>query len=102
MLRRSPPLAALNPSASTHHEKCDGSGYHKRVRADTSDTAACLLAATEVYVGLTTERADSPAFTDADAAGELRRLETDGVLEPRATPPPLAAAGHRAPPPPAP
>ena len=26
MLRRSPALAALNPVASTHHEKCDGSG----------------------------------------------------------------------------
>jgi hypothetical protein len=32
MLRRSPALAVLNPVASAHHEKCDGSGYHKRVR----------------------------------------------------------------------
>ena len=30
MLRRSPALAALNPVACAHHEKCDGSGYHKR------------------------------------------------------------------------
>ena len=87
-------MPTLNPSAAAHHEKCDGSGYHKRVRADTSDAAACLLAATEVYVGLTTERADRPPFTDADAAGELRRLETDGVLEPRATRAVLVAAGH--------
>ena len=64
MLRRSPALAELNPSASTHHEKCDGSGYHKRLRADTSDAAACILAATEVYVGLTTERADRPPFAE--------------------------------------
>ena len=75
MLRRSPALAALNPVASAHHEKCDGSGYHKRVRADTGDPAACVLAATEIYVGLTTERADRPPFSDADAAAELRRLE---------------------------
>ncbi len=33
MLRRSPALAELNPVASTHHEKCDGSGYHKRLHA---------------------------------------------------------------------
>ena len=33
MLRRSPALAVLNPVACAHHEKCDGSGYHKRVRA---------------------------------------------------------------------
>jgi len=94
MLRRSPALAKLNGVASTHHEKCDGSGYHKRLRADTSDPEACLLAATEVYVGLTSERADRSPFSDADAATELRRLETAGVLEPRVTRAVLVAAGH--------
>jgi len=94
MLRRSPALAVLNPFASAHHEKCDGSGYHKRVRADTGDAGACLLAATEIYVGLTSERADRPPFSNADAAGELRRLESEGVLEPRATRAVLVAAGH--------
>ena len=63
MLRRSPALAVLNPVASAHHEKCDGSGYHKRVQADADDLGACVLAATEVYVGLTTERADRPPFS---------------------------------------
>ena len=53
-----------------------------------------MLAATEIYVGLTTERADRPPFSDADAAAELRRLESDGVLEPRATRAVLVAAGH--------
>ena len=53
-----------------------------------------MLAATEVYVGLTTERADRPPFSDDDAAAELRRLEADGVLEPRATRAVLVAAGH--------
>src|SRR6185437_11665858 len=94
MLRRSPALAVLNPVASAHHEKCDGSGYHKRVRADPGDTGACVLAATEVYVGLTTERADRPPFSDGDAAAELRRLQDEGVLEPRATRAVLVAAGH--------
>jgi HD-GYP domain-containing protein (c-di-GMP phosphodiesterase class II) len=94
MLRRSPALTGLNSVAATHHEKCDGSGYHKRSRADTGDPAACLLAATEVYVGLTTERADRPAFSADDAAVELRRLEGDGSLEPRATRAVLVAAGH--------
>src|SRR5262249_38994554 len=70
MLRRSPALAALNPVAAAHHEKCDGSGYHKRVRADASDLATCLLATTEVYVGMTTDRADRPALEPAAAATE--------------------------------
>ena len=94
MLRRSPALATLNPVACAHHEKCDGSGYHKRVRADSRDPGACVLAATEIYVGLTTERADRPAFSPAAAAAELRRLESAGVLESRATNAVLVAAGH--------
>jgi HD-GYP domain-containing protein (c-di-GMP phosphodiesterase class II)/DNA-binding CsgD family transcriptional regulator len=94
MLRRSPALAVLNPVASAHHEKGDGSGYHKRVQADADDLGACVLAATEIYVGLTTERADRLPFSPADAAAELRRLESQGVLEPRASRAVLVAAGH--------
>lgn len=94
MLRRSPALAELNPVAAAHHEKCDGSGYHKRVHANQGDHAACVLAATEIYVGMTTERADRAPFAAEDAATELRRLASEGVLEPRATHAVLAAAGH--------
>ena len=94
MLRRSPALAVLNPVASAHHEKCDGSGYHKRLQADGDDLGACVLAATEIYVGLTTERADRPPFSPPDAAAELRELESKGVLEPRASRAVLVAAGH--------
>jgi HD-GYP domain-containing protein (c-di-GMP phosphodiesterase class II)/DNA-binding CsgD family transcriptional regulator len=94
MLRRSPALGVLNPVASTHHEKGDGSGYHKRVPADADDLGARVLAATEIYVGLTTERADRPAFPPDEAATELRRLESEGVVEPRAGRAVLVAAGH--------
>jgi len=94
MLRRSPGLSALNSVASAHHEKSDGSGYHKRVRGDAVDPAAALLAATEVYVGMTTERADRPAFSAEDAASELSRLASSGVLEPRSIRAVLVAAGH--------
>ncbi len=94
MLRRSPALAALNPVACAHHEKCDGSGYHKRVRADAVDPAACVLAAAEIYVGMTTDRADRDALSAKDAAEELRRLASEGVTEPRASRAVLVAAGH--------
>jgi HD-GYP domain-containing protein (c-di-GMP phosphodiesterase class II) len=94
MLRRSEALAALNPVASAHHERCDGSGYHKRLRADTTDLGACVLAATEIYVGLTTDRADRAAFSPEDAAAELRRLAAQGALEHRASQAVLGAAGH--------
>jgi DNA-binding CsgD family transcriptional regulator len=43
---------------------------------------------------MTTERADRPRFSDDEAAAELRRLESHGVLEPSATRAVLVAAGH--------
>lgn len=94
MLRRSPALSALNPVASTHHERADGSGYHKRHRADESNPGATVLAAADVYVGLTTERADRPAFSADHAAGEVRRLAAEGVLTRDSADAVLTAAGH--------
>ena len=58
------------------------------------DTGACVLAAADIYVGLTTERSDRPPLPAADAAAELRRLESQGVLESRATRAVLVASGH--------
>jgi HD-GYP domain-containing protein (c-di-GMP phosphodiesterase class II) len=94
MLRRSPALAGLNPVACAHHEKSDGSGYHKRVRADAVDPAACVLAAAEIYVGMTRDRADREAMSPDAAAAELRRLASEDVLDPRASRAVLVAAGH--------
>ncbi|HEY0870890.1 MAG TPA: HD domain-containing phosphohydrolase, partial [Acidothermaceae bacterium] len=94
MLRRTPALAALNPVAAAHHEKVDGSGYHKRVRADAVSTCGHILATADMYVGLTTDRADRPAFGPHLAAAELRRLVVTGVLDQRATSAVLQAAGH--------
>jgi hypothetical protein len=72
------------------------------VCATAENVGACVLAATEVYVGMTTDRADRPAFSTEEAAAELRRLVSEGVLEPRATSAVLAAAGHGEPATPAP
>lgn len=94
MLRRSPALAALNPIACAHHEKCDGSGYHKRLRTKPSDPSAAILAAADIYVGLTTERADRAAFSDSDAAVALRRVASEGALDERAVKAVVVAAGH--------
>jgi HD-GYP domain-containing protein (c-di-GMP phosphodiesterase class II) len=94
MLRRTPALAALNPVAAAHHEKANGSGYHKRVRSDAVGTCAHILATADMYVGLTTDRADRPAFSTDLAAAELRRLVATGVLDQRATSAVLEAAGH--------
>jgi hypothetical protein len=100
MLRRSPALAALIPVAAAHHEKADGSGYHRGLHGDATERGARILCATDIYVGLTTERADRPAFTGGHAATEVRRLASMGVLEHQTTEAVLTAAGHSAPRPP--
>jgi HD-GYP domain-containing protein (c-di-GMP phosphodiesterase class II) len=97
MLSRSPALAALNPVAGAHHEKADGSGYHKGLQGEATDRVARVLTATDMYVGLTTERADRPAFSATHAATELRELASRGVLERETTDAVLMAAGHRTP-----
>jgi len=97
MLRRSPALAVLNPVAAAHHEKTNGSGYHKGLRAAAVDPGASVLAAADIYVALTTDRADRLAFSGKDAAAELRRLALQGALEHAATDAVLAVAGHRHP-----
>jgi HD-GYP domain-containing protein (c-di-GMP phosphodiesterase class II) len=94
MLRRSPALATLNPIAAAHHEKSEGSGYHKGLRADSIGHGAGLLAAVDIYVGLTTDRADRPASSGERGATELRRLVSEGVLDHEATEAVLTAAGH--------
>ena len=43
---------------------------------------------------MTADRADRPAHSPAAAATELRRLESAGVLEPRASRAVLVASGH--------
>jgi HD-GYP domain-containing protein (c-di-GMP phosphodiesterase class II) len=94
MLRRSPALAELTRVAAAHHEKIDGTGYHKGLRADDMDRGAGVLAAADIYVGLTTDRADRPAFSDEYAATEIRRLVSDGVLDGETAEAVLASAGH--------
>ncbi len=92
-MRRSPGLAELKDPASAHHERCDGSGHHRRLRGDVAGIVACVLAATDLYVGLTAERAERRAFAPAAAAAELRPLEAQGLLS-RATTAVRAAAGQ--------
>jgi HD-GYP domain-containing protein (c-di-GMP phosphodiesterase class II) len=49
VLRRSPFLAALVPIAMSHHERLDGSGYHRGVDAPALAPTARLLAAADAY-----------------------------------------------------
>ena len=92
MLRRTPAFVRLVECAGAHHERADGSGYHRGIPVDA--TASAALEAAEVYVGLTTDRADRPAWSAVAAAAELRRLASEQQLLPGAVEAVLEASGH--------
>jgi len=91
MLRRSPALAVLAPLVRAHHENVAVSGHARRT--EPASVAASLLVAADVFVALTAERADRPAFDAAAAAAEARRMAARGELDARALEAVLSAAG---------
>ncbi len=98
VLVRSPFLAELASAASFHHERLDGSGYHRGVAAPALDPMVRLLAAADAYQAMTEPRPYREAFSPAEAADALtaevraRRLASEAVNAV------LEAAGHRSPP----
>ncbi|MGE5378653.1 MAG: HD domain-containing phosphohydrolase [Bacteroidota bacterium] len=92
---RTPALARLGTLASLHHERLDGSGYHRGLPAGNQSLAARILCAADVYHSLTEARPHRPALTPDAAAAEVRRLVQDGRLDGQAVDHVLAAAGHK-------
>jgi HD-GYP domain-containing protein (c-di-GMP phosphodiesterase class II) len=96
ILARSPALARLSEIAAAHHERMDGTGYHRRYPAALQPPSARILAAADVYRALREDRPHRAAFSLPAAAAELRREAASGRLDARAAEAVLAAAGHRA------
>jgi len=86
----------ISELVACHHERCDGSGYHRGVRIAALPVAGRILAAAEAYRTAIEPRpyraARSPDAAAAALAAEARagRLDADAV---KAV---LTAAGHRA------
>ncbi|MDQ6877950.1 MAG: LuxR C-terminal-related transcriptional regulator [Candidatus Dormibacteraeota bacterium] len=95
ILTVSPALRASGEIAGLHHERIDGSGYHRGLPAAALPLGARVLVAAEVYQSITEDRSWRPGFEPAAAAGELRREVSDGKLDRRAVDAVLGAAGHR-------
>ena len=81
ILIRSTVLSPLARLASLHHERLDGSGYHRGVRAGEIDVPARILAAADVCQALTEERPHRPAMTALESASELQRMAAEGRLD---------------------
>jgi putative nucleotidyltransferase with HDIG domain len=88
-------LARLASVASRHHERLDGSGYHRGLSGSELDLPARLLASADAYRSTIEPKPGRPALTEADAAGELREASQAGTLDREAVGAVLEAAGHR-------
>ena len=79
-----------------HHERLDGSGYHRYARRHDLSPAARILAAAEAFQTAREARPHRPALSDAAAAAKLRSAVRDGKLCPEAVEAVLACAGQPA------
>jgi HD-GYP domain-containing protein (c-di-GMP phosphodiesterase class II) len=91
---QSPTLAAVGRLAGSHHERLDGSGYHRGCRGPDLDGAARLLAAADCYVAMREERPYRPALDAGQAETELLADAREGRLDEDAVDAVLGAAGH--------
>jgi HD-GYP domain-containing protein (c-di-GMP phosphodiesterase class II) len=91
---RVPWLAAPARIAALHHERLDGSGYHRRAEAHELSTPARLLAAADCYHALIEMRPHRPAYDAVSAASILQSEANAGRLDGTAVRCVLEAAGH--------
>ncbi len=92
---QSPALAPIGMLAGSHHERLDGSGYHRGTRAAELDQTVRILAAADCYGAMREARPHRPALAAPAAEAELLVEAEAGRLDREAVDAVLAAAGHR-------
>jgi HD-GYP domain-containing protein (c-di-GMP phosphodiesterase class II) len=97
VLARPRALVRLGALAALHHERLDGSGYHRNTTAPSLSIAARILAAADVYQAMTEPRPHRPARSAGEVADALRDEVRAGRLDGEAVSAVLGAAGHRVP-----
>jgi len=97
VLARVPALGRAAGIAAAHHERLDGSGYHRGLSGGGIGASARLLAAADTYQAMTQRRAHRPPLSGEQAAAELQAEVRSGRLAGDAVEAVLHAAGHRTP-----
>jgi HD-GYP domain-containing protein (c-di-GMP phosphodiesterase class II) len=95
ILSQSPLLAPFAQLAGRHHERGDGSGYHRGLTTAALSRPARLLAAADAYHALTEARPHRPAHAAAAAARLLAAAAEAGRFDRPVVEAVLAAAGQR-------
>lgn len=94
VLSRSPFLRTLVDVACSHHERLDGSGYHRGIEALSLSPQARLLAAADSFHAMTEPRPYRPAMDAEDAATQLAEEAEEGRLDPEMVAGVIEAAGE--------
>jgi putative nucleotidyltransferase with HDIG domain len=95
IMARSDALAPLAPLAGMHHERQDGSGYHRGAAAGHIPAEARIIAAADAFQALTQPRPHRPARSAERAAETLIAEASAGRLDPECARAVVEAAGHR-------
>ena len=93
ILARIPPLTSLAKLAGEHHERCDGSGYHRGSTAAQLSMASRLLACADAYRRWIEDRPYRRALAPARAADRLEAEARAGRLDADAAAAVIEAAG---------
>jgi HD-GYP domain-containing protein (c-di-GMP phosphodiesterase class II) len=94
ILARTPVFAGVARLAGSHHERPDGSGYHRGLGGDALTPQMRVLACADAYAAMTADRPHRPALTAEEAAAELRAEAREGRLCAEAAEAVLGTAGH--------
>ncbi|HSE10662.1 MAG TPA: HD domain-containing phosphohydrolase [Nocardioidaceae bacterium] len=88
-------LSRLAPLVGRHHERLDGTGYHRGSDAADLSTQSRILAAADTFRAMTERRPHRIALSPAEAERELVGEAEHGRLDPDAVQAVLEAAGRR-------
>jgi HD-GYP domain-containing protein (c-di-GMP phosphodiesterase class II)/DNA-binding CsgD family transcriptional regulator len=97
ILGRSRVLEPLARTAGMHHERQDGSGYHRGTSGAEVPAAARLLAAADAFQAMTQDRPHRPALAPEAASAALAEEARSGRLDPECVRAVIEAAGQPAP-----
>jgi HD-GYP domain-containing protein (c-di-GMP phosphodiesterase class II) len=95
VFNRSTFLAPVAAVACRHHERMNGSGYHRGLNATSLEPASRLLAAADAFHAMTEPRDHRPPMPLAEAAAVLREESAAGRLDGEMVAAVLRAAGQQ-------
>jgi HD-GYP domain-containing protein (c-di-GMP phosphodiesterase class II) len=81
VLSRAPELAGIAVSCGRHHERLDGSGYHRACGSAELPPASRVLAAADAFHAMTEPRPHRAPLTTAEATGALVADSEHGRLD---------------------